>query len=173
MFVDIPVWLSVGSILTSGVVAVAVVVLGANFAGKQAHLQRIWDRKAESYTAILEALHEMDEWFSQALDDEFLRRDVDESISAARAADYQAAYKRLKRSVAREVWLLPVAVQDRTLAMNKVLSARYDSWFEDIDAGCAEVGKTIGDIAEYARGDLIRARGINVAMMKSRQISKR
>lgn len=173
MLMDIPVWLSIGSILTSGVVAVAVVVLGANFAGKQAHLQKIWDRKAESYTAILEALHEMDEWFSQALDDEYLRRDVDETISAARATDYRAAYKRLKRSVAREVWLLPDAVQDRTVAMNKVLSARYESWFEDIDAGCSEVRKTVRDIAEYARGDLIRARGINVAIAKSPQISKR
>jgi len=173
MLMDITVWLSIGSILTSGVVAVAVVVLGANFASKQAHLQKIWDRKAESYTAILEALHEMDEWFSQALDDEYLRRDVDETITASRAADYQAAHRRLKRSVAREVWLLPVAVQDRTVAMNKALSARDESWFEHIDAGCSEVRKTINDIAEYARGDLIRARGINVAMMKTRQISKR
>jgi hypothetical protein len=151
---DVAFWLSVGGILVSSLVAIGVVALGALFAGQQAHLGRTWERKAEAYSAILEALHEMEEWFSQALDDEYVRRDVDDATSATRAADYRAARKLLRRTIAREIWLLPSAVQDRAAALNKVLTAHYDSWFEDIDAGCFEVRKSIADIAEMARGDL-------------------
>ena len=151
---DGPAWLSIGSIITSGLVTITAVVLAARFAAEQAHLGRTWQRKAEAYSAILEALHEMEEWFSQALDDEYLSREVDAATSAARTADYQAARKLLRRSIAREVWLLPSTVQGRVVTMNKMLAARHDSWFENVDAGHFEVRKAVGDIAEAAYGDL-------------------
>lgn len=154
MLVDGSVWLSIGSILTSSFIAIAVVVLGARFAREQAHDGRIWDRKAEAYSAILEALHEMEEWFNRALDDMYRCRDVDEATQATRNQGYRDATILLRRNLARQVWLLPVTVQARVAAMNKVLSARYESWFEDIDAGSFEVRRTIADIVEFARRDM-------------------
>lgn len=151
---DGPVWLSIGSIVVSSAVAITAVYLAARFAAKQAHLGRVWDRKAEAYSAILEALHDTEEWYSQNLDDEFEDREVDEAIKKARNADYSAARKLLRRSIAREVWLLPPDVQERIRDMNKVLAARYESWFEDIDAGFAEVRKAAADVAGLARADL-------------------
>ena len=151
---DGPNWLSLGSIIIPSGVAITAVWLAAQFASRQAHLGRVWDRKAEAYAAILEALHEMDEWFSQTLDDEFLARDVSKAIKKARAEDYGAARKLLRRSIAREVWLLPTTVEQRIKNMNKVLAARHESWFEDIDTGCSEVRRTIADVAALAKSDL-------------------
>jgi hypothetical protein len=151
---DGAVWLSIGSIVISSAVAITAVWLAAQFAAKQAHLGRAWDRKAEAYSAILEALHEMEEWYSQNLDDEFQHREVDEATKKARDAGYSAARKLLRRSIAREVWLLPKDVQERILAMNKVLAARYESWFEDVDAGFAEVRKAAADVARLAQTGL-------------------
>ena len=68
-------WLSLGGIATSSVIAIVVVKLAANFAHRQAHVGRVWERKANAYSAILEALHEMHHWYTVEMDDEYARRD--------------------------------------------------------------------------------------------------
>ena len=151
---DWTVWLSIGSIVSSSGVAITAVWLAARFAAQQAHIGRIWERKAEAFSAILEALHEMLEWYWAYLDDEFSRRDPNDATRNARNADYSAARKLLRRSIAREIWLLPADVQARVASMNRVLTARYESFFEDIDTGWVEVKQAIADISEMAQTNL-------------------
>ena len=64
-------WVAIGSIATSSSVAIAAVWLAARFAYQQAHIGRVWERKAEAYSEILEALHEIQEWFRVEMDDEY------------------------------------------------------------------------------------------------------
>lgn len=151
---DSATWISIGSIATSSVVAVAAVWLAARYAYRQAHIGRIWERKADAYSEILEALHEMDEWFRLALDDEYLRRDVAADVEEARNADYQDARKKLRRRVAREIWLLPQDAQVRITTMNTEMSKRQESWFEYLDVGSFEVRKAIEGLTKLAQGDL-------------------
>lgn len=151
---DGPVWLSIGSVITTSVVGIAAVWLAARFAAKQAHVGRIWERKAEAYSAILEALHEMQEWYSAVIDDEISSGGPTDETRAARNADYAAARKLLRRSIARQIWLLPSDVRERVAAMNKVLAARYESWIDDIEAGYGELKKAIADVSLTAQTDL-------------------
>lgn len=126
---DVATWVAIGSIATSSGVAVAAVWLASKFAYQQAHIGRVWERKAEAYSEILEAMHEIEGSFRVEMDDEFLSREVLEDIQATRNSEYHDARKILRRRIAREVWLLPMEAQQRIVAMNTEMSARQNSWF--------------------------------------------
>lgn len=145
---------SIGSIATSSGVAIAAVWLAARFAYRQAHIGRVWERKAEAYSEILEALHEVEEWFRAEMDDECSRREVAEDVQAARNAEYSDARKRLRRRTAREVWLLPEEAQKRISAMNSEMSERQDTWFEHLDNGLGAVRNAVNDITRLAQTEL-------------------
>lgn len=147
-------WVAIGSIATSSSVAIAAVWLAARFAYRQAHIGRVWERKAEAYSEILEALHEIQEWFRVEMDDEYSRREVSEEVQAARTSEYNDARKRLRRRIAREVWLLPNEAQQRIAAMNTEMSKKQDSWFEHLDNGLYEINKVIGDVVKLAQAEL-------------------
>jgi hypothetical protein len=152
---DVATWVAIGSIATSSGVAIAAVWLASKFAYRQAHIGRVWERKAEAYSEILEAMHEIEEWFRAELDDEFLGREVSEEVQAARNFEYHGARKILRRRIAREVWLLPKEAQQRIVSMNTSMSVHQDSWFEHLDSGLFEVRKAIADIAELAERELL------------------
>lgn len=147
-------WVSIGSIATSSGVAIAAVWLAARFAYRQAHIGRVWERKAEAYSEILEALHEIEEWFRAEMDDEYSRREVAEDVQASRNAEYQDARKRLRRRIAREVWLLPNETRQRIAIMNTEMAKRQDSWFEHLDNGSCEVRNAVKDITQLAQTEL-------------------
>lgn len=147
-------WISIGSIAASIGAAFGAVWLSARFAYRQAHVDRVWERKAEAYSEILEALHEIEEWFKAAFDDECLRREVASDVQATRDADYENARKRVRRRIAREVWLLPDKVQQRIEAMNIEMSTRQDSWFEHLDNSSWSVRKAVKDITKLAQEEL-------------------
>lgn len=151
---DSATWVSIGSIATSSIVAVAAVWLAARYAYRQAHIGRVWERKADAYSEILEALHEMDEWFRLALDDEFGHREVADDVKAARSADYSQARKKLRRRIGREIWLLAPDMQTRIAAMEEEMSKRQESWFEYLDVGSYEIRKAITDTAKLAQAEL-------------------
>lgn len=151
---DSATWVSIGSIATSSAVAVTAVWLAARYAHRQAHVGRVWERKADAYSEILEALHEMDAWFRIALDDEYARREVADDIEKERSADYDAARKKLRRRIGREIWLLAPETRKRIDAMQEEIAKRQESWFEYLDVGSYEIRKTIADIADLARTEL-------------------
>lgn len=151
---DDPTWISIVSIAISSVIAFAVVWLGAKLAHKQAHLSRVWERKADAYSEILEALHEIEHWFRVALDDEYLKRDVDDEVQTLRDSEYLVAITRLRRRIAREVWLLPNETQILIATMNDEMSKRQESWFEHLDNGSFEVRKAVGVLTQLAKSDL-------------------
>lgn len=150
---DGPVWLSIGSVGTSSGVAIGAVLLAAKFAATQADLGRVWERKADAYSAILEALHEMHNWYSVEMDDEYARREVDQATSDKRIAALDAARGLLRRSLAQQTWLLPEGIESRIAAMNKAVGVRQESWFEHLDVGLFEVGTAIKDITALAVTD--------------------
>ena len=127
--------------------------MAAKFAGTQAHRTRVWDRKAESYAIILEALHIMHETYLRWLKDEELRRETDEETDQSRRDEYRAALQRLKNTIAREAWLLPDQVQQQISAMERALDLRHDNWYERVDNGCAEIKTAITALMRLARTD--------------------
>src|SRR5215218_11023955 len=86
--------------------------LAAQFALARFYKEKTWERKTEAYTAIFEALHEMQQWFiaherslRQAKD---LPEDKDEELRTA----HHKARNNLVRTLDRQSWLLPPECMD-------------------------------------------------------------
>ncbi|MBB4639835.1 hypothetical protein [Rhizorhapis suberifaciens] len=149
-----PVWVSTIGFVIAPVTTLIAVWMTSHFAWRRSQNEKLWDRKANAYGAILEALHEMDAWFTVSMNDAMLRRDPSDEIVEERGASYRSARKILRGVVGREVWLLDPAVKERAEAMNKVLDDHYDGWFEVLDAGSYAVAQAIKEITALATREL-------------------
>lgn len=144
---------------TSGIsafVAVLAVWLTSRLASIRGHDDRVWDRKAGAYSAIFEALFDMEMFFDKHLEDHMRGRDVSADESKERYQAYAAARHRLGQVLAREVWLLSDAVKVEKDKLSTELEKRYEGWFEDMDSGCAAVIAARKAIAKLASDDLRR-----------------
>jgi hypothetical protein len=151
-------WLPLITVIISSAVALLTVWMGSRFASAQARHGKVWDRKAEAYSTILEALHRMRETFDTWLEDVFRGRDVDDETEKARRTEYQDACRLLKSRIAREAWLLPPDVQENLAQMDAEIGRRHETWFDHIDTGAAEVKKSISAVMRMAEADLLRRR---------------
>jgi hypothetical protein len=149
-----PMWVSVMGFVIAPVSALIAVWLTSHFAWRRTQNEKIWDRKANAYGAILEALSEMKAWFDVNMDDEILRREPADEVVEERRTSFATARKALRGVVGREAWLLNPAVGERMDAMNKIIDAHYESWFDKLDASGFEVRKTITDLTALAQTEL-------------------
>ena len=144
---------------TSGIsafVAVLAVWLTSRLASIRAHDDRVWDRKAGAYSAIFEALFDMELFFDKHLNDYMNGLDVSPDENTERHRAYASARHRLGQVMAREVWLLSDAVKAEKDELSSKLERRYENWFEDIDSGCAAVIAARKAITRLASADLRR-----------------
>jgi hypothetical protein len=139
-------------------VALLVVWLTSRLASIRAHDDRVWDRKAGAYSAIFEALFDMEMFFDKHLEDHMNGRDISSDESQALYQAYSAARKRVGQILAREAWLLSDAVRAEKDKLNTELAKRGKDWFDDMDSGCAAVIAARKAIAQLASDDLRRPR---------------
>ena len=131
--------------------------MGSLLTSRRAHDDRIWQRKAEAYGKILEALNIM-MW---SYDDEL--RDLESNVKRnsdyheKRDTEYRLAKRQLFSTVAREVWLLPISVKAETDALAKVLD-KYDVNDPDqLESYAYGIENSIKQIEALAKADLKRA----------------
>lgn len=136
------------------VAALVAVWMTSHLASKRTMSEKIWERKANAYGAILEALHEMDAWYTVNMNDEMLQREPSDEVADERYKHYKEARKRLRGVVGRESWLIDPAVTECMKSIEDALERRYDSWFENLDAGGTAVGKATQRIMELAAKEL-------------------
>ena len=143
--------------LFSVVGALLAIWIASFLASRRAHDDRIWQRKAEAYGKILEALNIM-MW---SYDDEL--RDLESNVKRnsdyheKRDTEYRLAKRQLFSTVAREVWLLPISVKAETDALAKVLD-KYDVNDPDqLESYAYGIENSIKQIEALAKADLKRA----------------
>ncbi|MXP28875.1 hypothetical protein GRI58_08575 [Porphyrobacter algicida] len=128
--------------------------LTSHFAWRRTQSEKVWDRKADAYSTILQALNEMEASLDAWMSDEALRREPSDESSEERGVRYRQARARMQSVVGRELWLLNPAIKGYADELNKALSARYDSWFEDLDASLFAVRNTIKSVTLLAQEEL-------------------
>ena len=133
------------------------VLIGSLLSSRRAHDDRIWQRKAEAYGKILEALNIM----MGAYDDEL--RDLESNVKRnsdyheKRGTEYRLAKRQLFSTVAREVWLLPISVKAETDALAKVLDQDHEKLTDHLNSDAYGIEKSIKQIEALAKADLKRA----------------
>ena len=131
--------------------------IGSLLSSRRAHDDRIWQRKAEAYGKILEALNVMMWYF----DDD--HRDLESNVKRnsdyheKHHAEYRLAKRQLFSTVAREVWLLPVSVKAETDALAKVLDKDHENLTDHLNSQAFGIERSIKQIEALATADLKRS----------------
>ena len=128
--------------------------LAARFTLKRFYKERMWERKAAAYTTILEALHDMREWYGQHVDAEYGGSSLSDERSAELAESSRNAERTMRRRLAGETWLLSSSLNESIRKMDRQLRDRSETWQEHLDDGYGAVDAAITEVRELARTDL-------------------
>lgn len=141
----------------SATVALAVAIFTNSAAARRSHDDRIWLRKAAAYSAILDALYQMDEvlsvWWNEYIEG---KDDPSPEVAEERRQTFVAARRQLYSTVQREVWSLPVEVWGILERLREALDAGYESYFHALDSRSAAAERALRTISETARRDMAR-----------------
>jgi glycine/D-amino acid oxidase-like deaminating enzyme len=119
--------------------------------------QRVWDRRAEAYTAIFTALDIMAEWYRSHLKDLMTNRETSDEEDNRRIASYQAANEELRQRLARETWLIPDHARERIARLHADLDSHHGpeaGWADIVLNGRDTIEGAIDDLRRLARADL-------------------
>ena len=129
--------------------------LAARFALSRFYLERTWERRADAYTAIFDALHDMEKWFDKHIESEEQGRELSKDDVARLTEDYQKAGADLKRRVAKETWLISDNFRSRLRALEEALSQRTTTnWPEFLETSSGALNSAVDDLRRIARSDL-------------------
>lgn len=126
----------------------------ARFALSRFYREKIWERKAAAYTAIFEALHFIENWYSKHFDAYITQREMTEEETAKLRTSANAAEAELERRLASETWLIPDNCRIRLKQLTIDLKNREDDWFQYLEAGAAALQKATDELREMVHSDL-------------------
>jgi len=115
----------------------------------------MWERRADGYTAILEALHEMKAWYEEHEAAQYRDHDMDDDQKAVLSGRYQAAKLQLSRRVGGAKWLFSKEVFERIeRLLEEVQMPGIRDWYEILEGGQYLTSQCIEDIERIARGEI-------------------
>ena len=126
----------------------------ARFALSRFYHERTWERRADAYTAVFEALHEMEKWFDKHIEGEQRAGELPIDEVARLTEDYKTAGADLKRRVAKETWLISDEFQSRLLALEDALSQPATYWPDYLENNYGAFQSAFRDLRQIARSDL-------------------
>lgn len=139
-------------------ITISVAFLAAHLAAhttlKRFYKERMWERKANAYTTILEALHLSQEWYGKHFDAAITRRELTEEYAKRLTEQSATARAQMMRAIEGQTWLLSPEVNVIIEKMDGKLDSQYTSWEEDLDHGWAAVRDAREAITKLARVDL-------------------
>jgi hypothetical protein len=141
-------------LLTAAITAPLAAWLTARFALRRFYAEKVWERKVDAYTAIMEALHEMRRWYEIHWDAQVEQRSLSEEQKDALVNDYRNANRNLERRVDSEKWIISDECVEILGRMQKILRVSYDDWFNYIDNGNAAVNAAMRELLPVIRRDL-------------------
>jgi hypothetical protein len=148
--------------------------LAARFALSRFYREKVWERKTAAYTAIFDALHDMEQWFKEnnsALSNEReLTADTEKRLSDASTA----ARTTLRRRLASETWLIPDVIRERIeealVDLDLAASRNTNDWVEYLIQGHTVIDFLELDLRNSVRRDL-RVKRLGVPYFISRRLA--
>jgi hypothetical protein len=128
--------------------------IAARFALSRFYREKVWERKAAAYTAIFEALHFIDSWYSKHFDAYVAQREMAEEETAKLRTSANDAEAELERRLASETWLIPDNCRLRLKKLTIDLKKREEDWFQYLDAGQATLQTATNELREMVHADL-------------------
>jgi hypothetical protein len=130
--------------------------LAARFALSRFYSEKVWERKTAAYTAIFDALHDMNRWYEEHI----LEFTHDTTVTPERAEqlgkESRAAEAALRHRLLSETWLIPDNIAGRIdLAFAELEVAKRNTGWHDYLYGRGRTMSTlIADLQRMTRQDL-------------------
>ena len=129
--------------------------IAARFALNTFYHQKIWERRADAYSAIFEALFDMTLWYDTNLTAEMHSRDIPDDEQTRILEEHRIAERTLKRRLARETWL--ISDQNRSVLdeLNKTMRrSGFDTYFDYLENGSYGIDQTIIKLRQLVRKEI-------------------
>jgi hypothetical protein len=136
----------------------------ASFAGAwiAAHLalntfyhQKIWERRADAYSAIFEALFDMTLWYDTNLTAEMRRHDIPEDEQKRMLEEHKLAERTLMRRLARETWLISDENRSVLDELNKIMKrSDFDTYVDYLENGSYGIDQAIIKLRQLVRKEI-------------------
>jgi hypothetical protein len=132
---------------------------GAWFAAKLAlgnyYRQQIWERKAEAYTVILEAIFTIERWFEKQFDATAMGKELSHNDEQRLRDEGRKAEEDLEKCLAGHAWMLPSPFCERSYKMIADAEAVNTAmWQEFLDKSIAIFERATDDLRRLVRQDL-------------------
>jgi hypothetical protein len=128
--------------------------VGGRISHSRSYWERAWDRKADAYSMVLEAVNRMRREASVFQRDLVEYRDRDQDDIDRRVAIYRQSRDVLFDTIAREAWILPSDVQTIIELLDERLSTRHESYWESVDSDSFATKQAFADVLVIAREDM-------------------
>jgi|ERR1035437_556792 hypothetical protein len=128
--------------------------IAARFAVSRFYQEKIWERKAAAYTAIFEALHFIEEWYSKHFDAYVTQRELTEEETEKLRTAANDAEAELERRLASETWLIPNNCRIRLNKLTEDLKVHDEDWFQYLDAGQHTLAVATDELRDMVHADL-------------------
>jgi hypothetical protein len=128
--------------------------IAARFALSTFYQEKIWERKAAAYTAIFEALHFIEQWYSKHYDAYLAQREMTQEATDKLRAAANDAEADLERRLASETWLIPNNCRVRLDKLTLDLKVRSQDWFEYLETGQHTLQVATDELRDMVHADL-------------------
>lgn len=143
-------------LIGSAVVAVIAALVTVQLSLKQFSAQKIWERKLDAYTAILDSLHNMKRDLEVSYNAELERREVPSETADKLRNAYQAGRTELLRQADTGDLIIAESamISLRKLVHRLSTAGNAPTYFEHLDGNLAAVACCLKEMRSSARKDL-------------------
>ena len=144
------------AILTGIFIATVSSWITVNLSLKRYHSERWWDRKANAYVAVIEALHHSKAFYDIHWDEMVEGRTVNEE----RGQELRIRAREGNDEIQKAIDVGAFILSDRALERLKEYERKErqasgaNTWADYLDAGCAATSSCLKDMIEIAKEDL-------------------
>jgi hypothetical protein len=142
--------------LAQAAIAVGGAFLAANLATRRFRKEKWWERKANAYSELVEALHHMKWYPSEHIDAAIENRELDKEDKDEYWKRYREARRNVWRIADASSFLVSPKVHEAIVEMEKELgeARTADWWLEHAEQQYAAIQKCLVRIKDLARHEL-------------------
>ena len=144
------------AIIAAIVIAAISSWITVNLSLRRYHSERWWDRKADAYMAVIEALHHSKAYSDENLNAEMRKREISKERDKELRTRTRKANDEIQKAMDMGSFLLSEEAMERLKRYKKEESRASEehTWFEYLDADLAATASCLKDMVEIARRDL-------------------
>ena len=142
---------------TSLVIAVVTSLLTVRLALQRFRRERWWDRKAESYSRIVEALHGLVDFYEVSFDDHISHRERNEDQEAKMEAEFEQHRREVRKATGIGAFIISEKIAKVLSSLEKESHKNRreaQSSFEWYDSQTATFRKALLEVRRLAKEDL-------------------